>query len=243
MGKSSSVSRMCRIKSQKTTVDRSTMKLAISFLFLATTSTGAPSVSLRRTMPTGHAEYTLAENQKQTAMKIQNNIVPWIQHLEDILKLSIERQYSETSQLYKYIETLESRIAYLKNDTEENLKALQENTKENLISLQTMTNWNDEKILEATVINSGSSRTPNHLDTSQNTDSAPASPSSVPSVNLKSWSYKEPIISTADVETFSPPGRLPMISTNTTPAPFNTNTSPAPHSTKPPCIASGLKNC
>merc|ERR1711928_5686 len=137
-----------------------------------------------------------------------------------------------------------------KNDTDENLKAIQENTKENLISLQTMTNWNDEKILEATVINSGSSRTPNHLDTSQNTDSAPASPSSVPSVNLKSWSYKEPIISTADVETFSPPRRMPMISTSTTPAPHNTNTSPAPfstntipapHSTKPPCIASGLK--
>merc|ERR1711973_291046 len=243
MGKSSSVSRMCRIKSQKTTVDRSTMKLAISFLFLATTSTGAPSVSLRRTMPTRHAENTLAENQKQTAMKIQNQIVPWIQHLENMLKLSIERQHNETSQLYKYIEALEKRIAYLKNDTDENIKALQENTKENLISLQTMTNWNDEKILEATVINSGSSRTPNHLDTSQNTDSAPASPSSVPSVNLKSWSYKEPIISTADVETFSPPRRLPMISTNTTPAPFNTNTSPAPHSTKPPCIASGLKNC
>merc|ERR1712156_1348822 len=166
-----------------------------------------------------------AQNQKQTAMKIQNNIVPWIQHLENILKLSIERQYTETSQLYKYIEALENRIAYLKNDTDENLKAIQENTKENLISLQTMTNWNDEKILEATVINSGSSRTPNHLDTSQSTDSAPASSSSVPSVNLKSWSFKEPIISTADVETFSPPRRLPMISTNTTPVPFNTNTN------------------
>ena len=140
------------------------MKLAISFLFLATTSTGAPSVSLRRTMPTGHAEYTLAENQKQTAVKIQHQIVPWIQHLENILKLGIERQYNETSQLYKYIEALEKRIAYLKNDTDENLKALQENTKENLISLQTMTNWNDEKILEATVMNSMK-----HLDTSLNT--------------------------------------------------------------------------
>merc|ERR1712156_83590 len=105
----------------------------------------------------------------QSAMKIQNNIVPWIQHLENILKLSIERQYNETSQLHKYIEALEKRIAYLKNDTDENLKALQENTKENLFSLQTMTNWNDEKILEATVMNSGSSRTPNHLDMSQNT--------------------------------------------------------------------------
>merc|ERR1712156_1210508 len=219
MGKSSSVSRICKIKRQRTTADHSTMKLAISILFLATTSTGAPSVALRRTMPTGHTENTLAENQKQTAMKIQNNIVPWIQHLEDSLKLSIERQHNETSQLHKYIEALEKKIMYLKNDTDETLKALQENTKENLISLQTITNWNDEKILEATVINSGSSRTPNHLDTSQNTDSAPASPSSVPSVNLKSWSFKEPIISTADVETFRPPRRLPMINTETSPAP------------------------
>merc|ERR1719422_1802688 len=79
--------------SQRTTVDHSTMKLAISILFLATTSTGAPSLSLRRTMPTRHAETTLAENQKQTAMKIQNQIVPWIQHLENMLKLSIERQH------------------------------------------------------------------------------------------------------------------------------------------------------
>merc|ERR1712012_1037666 len=198
MGRSASVSRICRIKRQRTTVDHFTMKLAISILFLATTSTGAPSMSLRRTMPTGHAENTLAENQKQTAMKIQHHIVPWIQNLEDILKLSIERQYNETSQLYKYIDALEKRIAYMKSDTNENLKALQENTKENLISLQTMTNWNDEKILEATVMNSMK-----HLDTSLNTDSAPASPSTLPSVNLKSWSFKEPIISTADVETFS----------------------------------------
>merc|ERR1712038_968735 len=234
---------LCRIKRQRTTVDQSTMKLVISILFLATTSTGAPSVALRRTMPTGHTENTLAENQKQTAMKIQHHIVPWIQHLEDILKLSIERQHNETSQLHKYIEALEKKIMYLKNDTDENLKAIQENTKENLISLQTITNWNDEKILEATVINSGSSRTPNHLDTSQNTDSAPASPSSVPSVNLKSWSFKEPIISTADVETYSPPRRLPMISTNTTQAPYSTNSTPAPYSTKPPCIAGALKNC
>ena len=140
------------------------MKLAIYVLFLAAASTGAPSLPLKRNMPIGHAENTLAENQKQTSMKIQNEVTPWIQHLEKILKLSIERQHNETSQLYKYIEALEKRIAYLKNDTDENLKALQENTKENLISLQTMTNWNDEKILEATVMNSMK-----HLDTSLNT--------------------------------------------------------------------------
>merc|ERR1712180_234287 len=73
-------------------------------------------------------------------------------------------QYNETSQLHKYIEALEERIAYLKSDTDENLKALEENTKENLISLQTMTNWNDEKILEATVMDSMK-----HPDTSLNT--------------------------------------------------------------------------
>merc|ERR1711962_468533 len=161
---SASVSRICGIKRQRTTVDHSTMKLAISILFLATTSTGAPSMSLRRNMLIGHDETTLAEKQKHTAMKIQNNIVPWIQHLENILKLSIDRQYNETSQLHKYIEALEERIAYLKSDTDENLKALQENTKENLISLQTMTNWNDEKILEATVMTSMK-----HPDTSLNT--------------------------------------------------------------------------
>merc|ERR1712038_931557 len=239
MGKSASVSRICRIKRQRTTVDPSTMKLAFSIIFLATTSTGAPSVSLKRNMPTRHAENILAENQKQTAMKIQHQIVPWIQHLENILKLSIERQYTETSQLYKYIEALEKKIMYLKNDTDEKLKALQENTKENLLSLQTMTNWNDEKILEATVMNSMK-----HPDTSLNTDSAPAPPPySVPSVNLSSWSYKEPVLSTAYAETFSPPRRLPMISTTPTPVPHSTSTTPAPYSTKPPCIAGGLKNC
>merc|ERR1712038_127881 len=238
MGRSASVSRICRIKRQRTTVNHSTMKLAISILFLATTSTGAPSMSLRRNMLIGHDETTLAENQKQTAMKIEYNIIPWIQDLEKILTLSIDRQYNETSQLHKYIEALEERIAYLKSDTDENLKALQENTKENLISLQTMTNWNDEKILEATVMNSMK-----HPDTSLNTDSATASPSNFPSVNLKSWSFKEPVLSTADVETFSPPRRLPMISTNTTPAPHSTNSTPAPYSTKPPCIAGALKNC
>merc|ERR1712004_911579 len=226
MGRSASVSRICRIKRQRTTVDHSTMKLAISILFLATTSTGAPSMSLRRNMPIGHDETTLAEKQKQTAMKIEYNIIPWIQDLEKILTLSIDRQYNETSQLHKYIEALEERIAYLKSDTDENLKALQENTKENLISLQTMTNWNDEKILEATVMNSMK-----HLDTSQNTDSTTASPSNFPSVNLKSWSFKEPVLSTADAETFSPPRRLPMISTNTTPAPHSTNSTPAPFKT------------
>merc|ERR1712223_1454713 len=146
MGKSPSDSRSRRTKNKRT------MKLAISVLFLAAASTGAPSVTLRRTMPTGHAENTLAENQKQTAMKIQNKVTPWIQHLEKILKLSIERQHNETSQLYKYIDDsiahatseVVKRITDLKENTDENMK-------ENLNSLKTITDDNNEKIIENTV--------------------------------------------------------------------------------------------
>ena len=146
-------------RSRRTTKNKRAMKLAISVLFLAAASTGAPSVTLRRTMPTGHAENTLAENQKQTAMKIQNKVTPWIQHLEKILKLSIERQHNETSQLYKYIDDsiahatseVVKRITDLKENTDESLKALEENTKENLNSLKTITNDNNKKIIETTV--------------------------------------------------------------------------------------------
>merc|ERR1712156_1061434 len=154
MGKSPSDSR-----SSRTTKNKRAMKLAISVLFLAAASTGAPSVTLRRTMPTGHAGNTLAENQKQTAMKIQNKVTPWIQHLENILKLSIERQHNETSQLYKYIDDsiahatseVVKRITDLKENTDESLKALEENMKENLNSLKTITDDNNEKIIENTV--------------------------------------------------------------------------------------------
>merc|ERR1711953_664566 len=141
MGKSPSDSRRRRTKSKRA------MKLAIYVLFLAAASTGAPSLPLKRNMPIGHAENTLAENQKQTSMKIQNEVTPWIQHLENILKLSIERQHNETSQLYKYIDAsishvtaeLVKRIKDLKENTDESLKALEENTKENLNSLKTIT--------------------------------------------------------------------------------------------------------
>merc|ERR1712212_1271980 len=105
MGKSPSDSRRRRTKSK-----RAMMKLAIYVLFLAATSTGAPSLPLKRNMPIGHAENTLAENQKQTSMKIQNEVTPWIQHLENILKLSIERQHNETSQLYKYVDASISHV-------------------------------------------------------------------------------------------------------------------------------------
>ena len=192
-------------------------------------------MSLRRTMPIGHAENTLVQNQKQTAMKIQHQIVPWIQHLENILKLGIERQYNETSQLYKYIEALEKRIAYLKNDTDENLKALQENTKENLISLQTMTNWNDEKILEATVMNSMK-----HLDTSLNTGKSASNFTEkliFPPIRFSpclpiQLSLRQPELLTLRLTVLQK--RLAM---------FSTNTTPAPYSTKPPCIVGALKNC
>jgi len=397
--------------------------LAISVLFLAAASTGAPSVGLRRTMPTGHAGNTLAENQKQTAMKIQNKVTPWIQHLEKILKLSIERQHNETSQLYKYIDDsiahatseVVKRITDLKENTDESLKALEENTKENLNSLKTITNDNNKKIIETTVTSNNSAlalsldwmsrrmdatediltsrvgvcgvspdrrepgvvgydrilhhtegdkrirlagkdlsvgdvfdktrgffRVPKggsgeysisvgmvqrvfdwqftfgepqnvlsqyviyvgdnplneallasdngansnadlvqasrsivlhlkegdtvklvkedtrdqhaphassdlfltfcvsmkHLDAALDLDSAPVARPTAPSINLESWSFKEPTLSTiappAEIETISPPSRAPMITADTT---------PTPSSTKPPCIASGLKNC
>merc|ERR1711963_1188261 len=96
---------------------------------------------------------------KQTAMKIQNKVTPWIQHLEQILKLSIERQHNETSQLYKYIDDsiahatseVVKRITDLKENTDESLKALEESMKENLNSLKTITDDNNEKIIENTV--------------------------------------------------------------------------------------------
>merc|ERR1712004_535358 len=139
MGKSTSDSR-----SRRTNKNNRAMKLAISVLFLAAVSTGAPSVALRRTMPTGHAENTLAENQKQTAMKIQNKVTPWIQHLEKILKLSIERQHNETSQLYKY---MDDSIAHATSEVVKRITDL----KENLNSLKTITDDNNEKIIENTV--------------------------------------------------------------------------------------------
>merc|ERR1711936_729795 len=417
MGKSPSDSRSRRTKHKRA------MKLAISLLFIAAVSKEAPSVVLRRTMPTGHAENTLAQNQKQTAMKIQKDVVPWIQHLENILKLSIERQHNETSQLYKYMDAtlshttaeLVKRITDLKENTDESLKALEENTKENLNSLKTITDDNNEKIIENTVNSNNSAlalsldwmskrmdatediltsrvgvcgvspdrrepgvvgydrilhhtegdkkirlagkdlsvgdvfdktrgffRVPKggsgeytisvgmvqrvfdwqftfgepqnvlsqyviyvgdnplneallasdngansnadlvqasrsivihlkegdtvklvkedtrdqhaphassdlfltfcvsmkHLDAALNLDSETVARPTAPSINLESWSFKEPTLSTiappAEIETISPPSRLPMLSADTT---------PTPSSTKPPCIAGALKNC
>merc|ERR1712223_919723 len=119
MGKSPSDSRRRRTKSKRA------MKLAIYVLFLAAASTAAPSLGLKRTMPIGHAENTLAENQKQTSMKIQNEVTPWIQHLDNILKLSIERQHNETSQLYKYID---ASISHATAQLVKRINDLKENT-------------------------------------------------------------------------------------------------------------------
>merc|ERR1712156_61589 len=118
MGKPPSDSRRRRTTKSK----RAMIKLAIYVLFLAAASTGAPSPGLKRNMPIGHAENTLAENQKQTSMKIQNEVTPWIKHLENILKLSIERQHNETSQLYKYID------ASISHATAELVKRINETT-------------------------------------------------------------------------------------------------------------------
>merc|ERR1712038_678593 len=153
MGKSPSDTRRRRTKTKRA------MKLAIYVLFLTAASRGAPSLGLKRNMPIGHAENTLAENQKQTSMKIQNEVTPWIQHLEKILKLSIERQHNETSQLHEYMDAsishataeLLKRINDVKENTDESLRALEENTKENLNSLKTITDDNNEKIIESTV--------------------------------------------------------------------------------------------
>merc|ERR1712109_195303 len=417
MGKSPSDTRRRRTKSKRA------MKQAIYVLFLTAASTGAPSLGLKRNMPIGHAENTLAENQKQTSMKIQNKVTPWIQHLEKILKLSIERQHNETSQLYKYIDDsiahatseVVKRITDLKENTDESLKALEENMKENLNSLKTITDDNNEKIIETTVNSNKSAlalsldwmskrmdatediltsrvgvcgvspdrrepgvvgydrilhhtegdkrirlagkdlsvsdvfdktrgffRVPKggsgeysisvgmvqrvfdwqfafgepqnvlsqyviyvgdnplneallasdngansnadlvqasrsivihlkegdtvklvkedtrdqhaphassdlfltfcvsmkHLDAALNLDSATVARPTAPSIDLESWSFKEPTLSTiappAEIETISPPSRLPMLSADTT---------PTPSSTKPPCIAGALKNC
>merc|ERR1712013_567109 len=121
MGKSPSDSRRRRTKSKRA------MKPAIYLLFLAAASTGAPSLGLKRNMPIGHAENTLAENQKQTSMKIQNEVTPWIQHLENILKLSIERQHNETSQLYKY---MDASISHVTAELVKRMNDLKETTDE-----------------------------------------------------------------------------------------------------------------
>merc|ERR1712018_115732 len=402
------------------------MELALSILFLAGSSLGAPTlpgIGLARDMSAGHSQDTLTNNQKRTSIKITKDVLPKIEHNFNLLKLSIEREHNETSQLYEYIDAsiahatkaIIKTIIDLKTNTDESIKALEENTKENLVSLKTINNENNQKILESTVHSNNSAlalsldwlskrmdaaedvltsrvgvcgvsskrlepgvvnydrilhhtegdkrirlagkdllvgdvfdktrgffRVPKggsgeysisvgmvqrvfywqftfgepqnvlsqyviyvgdnplneallasdngansnadlvqasrsivlhlkegdtvklvkedtrdqhaphassdlfltfcvsmkHLDAALNLDSAPVARPTAPSINLESWSFKEPTLSTlappAEIETISPPSRAPMITADTT---------PTPSSTKPPCIASGLKNC
>jgi len=138
------------------------MKLALSILFLAASSAAAPALAgmgLSRDMNTGHSFDTLATNQKRTAIKITKEVLPKIEHNFNMLKLSIEREHNETSQLYEYIDAsiahatkaIIKTIIEMKTNTDKSIKALEENTKENLISLKTINNENNQKILEKTV--------------------------------------------------------------------------------------------
>jgi len=139
------------------------MELALSILFLAGSSAGAPAaladMGLARDMNTGHSQDTLATNQKRTAITITKDVLPRIEHNFNMLKLSIEREHNETSQLYEYIDAsiahatkaIIKTIIELKTNTDESIKALEENTKENLVSLKTINNENNQKILETTV--------------------------------------------------------------------------------------------
>merc|ERR1712018_242193 len=135
------------------------MEFALSILFLAGSSLGAPGALLARDMSSGHSSDTLTNNQKRTAIKITKDVLPKIEHNFNLLKLSIEREHNETSQLYEYIDASVAHatkafmktIIDLKTNTDESIKALEENTKENLVSLKTINNENNQKILESTV--------------------------------------------------------------------------------------------
>merc|ERR1712018_1082734 len=138
------------------------MELALSILFLAGSSAGAPAlpgIGLALDMSTGHSLDTLANNQKRTAIKITKDVLPKNEHNFNLLKLSIEREHNETSQLYEYIDAsvahatkaIMKAIIDLKTNTDESIKALEENTKENLVSLKSINNQNNQKILETTV--------------------------------------------------------------------------------------------
>merc|ERR1712158_312444 len=110
-------------------------------------------------MNTGHSLDTLATNQKRTAITITKDVLPKIEHNFNMLKLSIEREHNETSQLYEYIDAsiahatkaIIKTIIDMKTNTDESIKALEENTKENLVSLKTINKENNQKILETTV--------------------------------------------------------------------------------------------
>jgi len=78
-----------------------------------------------------------------------------------------------------------------------------------------------------------------HLDAALYLDAAPDARPSSPSIELSSWTFDAPSLNTiapppAELETISPPSRLPILDVETTLAPSHT---------PPPCLASGFRNC
>merc|ERR1712037_802540 len=133
-------------RSKKNSSSSRSMKLALSILFLAASSAAAPALAgmgLSRDMNTGHSFDTLATNQKRTAIKITKEVLPKIEHNFNMLKLSIEREHNETSQLYKYIDAsiahatkaIIKTIIEMKTNTDESIKALEENTNNSALAL------------------------------------------------------------------------------------------------------------
>ena len=137
------------------------MKLALALLFLAGSSLGAPSPNFgqSRIMERGTATDTLATNQKETALKIQKVILPKIERNFNLTKLIVEREYNETSQLYRYIDDsiahatseIIKTLTDMKKNTDDSLNTLETNMEQNLVSLKTTTKENNEKILQSTV--------------------------------------------------------------------------------------------
>merc|ERR1712037_475765 len=133
-------------RSKKNSSSSRSMKLALSILFLAASSAAAPALAgmgLSRDMNTGHSFDTLATNQKRTAIKITKEVLPKIEHNFNMLKLSIEREHNETSQLYKYIDAsiahatkaIIKTIIEMKTNTDKSIKALEENTNNSALAL------------------------------------------------------------------------------------------------------------
>jgi len=148
------------------------MKQTLALLFLAGSSIVSALPSLvPQSMDMGTATDTLATNQKTTAIQIKNEVLPKIERNFNLTKLVAEREYKETSQLYKYIDdsiahatsAIIKTINDMKKNTDESISILEKNMKDNLVSLKTTTKENNEKILQSTV-NSNSSALALSLD-------------------------------------------------------------------------------
>jgi len=148
------------------------MKQTLALLFLAGSSiVSALPYGLPHSMDMGTATDTLATNQKTTAIQIKNEVLPKIERNFNLTKLVVEREYKETSQLYKYIDdsiahatsAIIKTITDMKKNTDESISILEKNMKDNLVSLKTTTKENNEKILQSTV-NSNSSALALSLD-------------------------------------------------------------------------------